>query len=92
MNAQFWSTPETNATARAMADMQSTAAVIKGGAVYVTPAGSVLWRHKFGFKDVEQLDSSGATAMSPKRIVFCDPSRKPGLHFVLNPADRACSD
>jgi Arm DNA-binding domain len=27
--------------------------------VYVTPAGSVLWRHKFRFNDIEQLDSFG---------------------------------
>ena len=30
--------------------------------------------------------------MSPKRIIVRDSSREPGLHFVLNPADRMCSD
>ena len=30
--------------------------------------------------------------MSPKRIILRDASRKPGLHLVLNPADRMRSD
>jgi hypothetical protein len=37
-------------------------------------------------------DPSGATAVSPKRIIFCDAFRKPSLHFVLNPTDGMCSD
>jgi hypothetical protein len=37
-------------------------------------------------------DSSGATAVCPKRIILRDAPRKPGLHFVLNPADGMCSD
>jgi hypothetical protein len=41
---------------------------------------------------VYQRRTAGSAAISRKWIIFRDASRKPSLHFVLNPAHRMCSD
>ena len=43
-------------------------------------------------KSMQPRDASDATAISPKRMILRDAFRKPGLHFLLDPAHRMCSD